>query len=330
MVFHLVRCLFCGCNPKNGLNSRSICEETPVMAQYNSLSVLVPVYNWDCSELLNALHGQGVLMGVPFEILVADDCSTDLELSDRVRNTARGLEHCRYIGLTGNLGRAAVRNMLAAESKYRKLLFLDCDSRVVTDGFLGDYLSASESSDVVCGRLVHPDTLPKAGVELRYRYEKRADRYRWAEIRQKNPYNRFTPFSFLIDREVFDKIRFDVSYSGYGYEDVAFGMELKKRGVPVLHIDTPLMHMGLEDNAMFLEKSRAAVRNAYSHRDTLGNGSAVLNGLSLVNKLHIGSVGVWLWNSFHEGMEKNLTGANPSLWLFSLYKLCYICSLKED
>lgn len=293
-----------------------------------SLSILIPEFNWDCSDLVMALHEQGLSLGIPFEIIVADDCSTERTHIENIRNVSDGLEFCHFLEMDSNLGRAALRNMLAERSRYSKLLFLDCDSKVICNEFLKDYMTASEQASVVCGRIVHPDTLPQAGVELRYRYEKEADTRRMAEIRRKQPYERFTPFSFLIDRVVFQSIRFDVSYTGYGYEDVAFGMELERRNVGILHIDTPLMHLGLETSSVFLEKSRAAIRNAWQHRNAIGNGSLLLNSYGYVKKLHMAWALRILWRMFRKPIEKNLLGINPSLRLFSLYKLCYLCSLE--
>lgn len=299
------------------------------MSQAISLSVLIPVYNWDCSDLIAALYRQGQSLGIPFEIIVADDCSTDRSHIEKMRILTAGLENCIFLELSRNLGRAGVRNLMASQSRYSRLLFMDSDSKVVSDTFLREYVDASDSASVICGRVVHPDSLPGPGVELRYRYERKADADRWAEIRQRHPYDQFTPFSFLIDREVFEQIRFDTSYSGYGYEDVAFGMELKRRQVSVLHIDTPLMHMGLEKNSVFLEKSRKAVLNAWTHRDSIGDGSALLNAYYKVKELHITWALRLLWRYTGRIMEKNLLGSNPHLRTFSLYKLCYLCSLVE-
>ena len=47
------------------------------------LSILIPVYNYDCSELVAALDKQAVRLNINYEILVADDAS---EESFRQRN----------------------------------------------------------------------------------------------------------------------------------------------------------------------------------------------------------------------------------------------------
>ena len=174
-----------------------------------SLSILIPVYNWDCTQLIKDLHFQGLTLGIPYEIIVADDCSTDKDLKEKSRLVAETHENCRYFALPHNIGRSAIRNFMADQSQYDKLLFLDCDAEVKNKQFLKKYMDASHKASVVCGGLTHPDAIPQKGMELRYLYEKNAAFERSAGFRSQNPYLRFTSFSFLIEREVFMKIRFD-------------------------------------------------------------------------------------------------------------------------
>ncbi|MBR4841703.1 MAG: glycosyltransferase family 2 protein [Bacteroidaceae bacterium] len=292
-----------------------------------SLSILIPVFNWDCSRLIDDLHSQAQDLGIPYEIIVADDCSTDKDISERNRIAVENLENCRFIWLLQNTGRAAIRNTLAEQSRYDKLLFLDCDSAVKDRMFLKKYVEAADKASVICGGLIHPDELPERGVELRWTYEKKADLERSAEFRSHNPYSRFTPFSFLIDRAVFLQIRFDESFAGYGYEDVQFGHELEKRGVSMLHIDNPLVHLGFEKNEVYLDKTRQAVRNAYDHRELIGESSLLLTHYNRAVRFRIRWFFRVIWAVFRRSMEKNLLGERPSVRVFSFYKLCYICSL---
>lgn len=267
---------------------------------------------------------------MPFEILVADDASAGLGSVAAIvvtEGTCDKLEGCRFIELERNVGRASIRNLLADESRGEKLLFIDCDAEVCSDDFITAYMEAAEQADVVCGGLRHSVRLPQKGVELRWKYERRADRHRAAKYRSVSPYARFTPFSFLIDREVFMQIRFDEGFSGYGYEDVRFGMELEKRGVKVLHIDNPLIHTGLEDNRIYLDKTDEAIRNLYLHRDELRGGSTLLGHYRRLERLHLTNAFMWLAESFSKPIVKNLTGRHPSLKLFAVYKMLCLCRL---
>ncbi len=292
-----------------------------------ALSILIPVFNWDSSQLIKDLHFQGLELGIPYEIIITDDCSTDRLVMERNREQAVSLENCRFFALEHNLGRAAIRNFLADQSKYDKLLFMDCDAAVRDSQFLKRYVDAADKAQVVCGGAIHSDEIPQKGVELRWVYEKNADKERSAEFRSRNPYARFTPFSFLIDKEVFMQIRFDESYSGYGYEDVQFGSELEKRGVSILHIDNQLIHLGLEKSDAYLEKTRQAVVNAFEHREMIADSSLLLTHYNRVARFRMKWLFRFIWKVFGKKMEKNLLGSTPNLRIFSLYKLCYICIL---
>ena len=292
-----------------------------------ALSILIPVFNWDCTQLIKDLHFQGLTLEIPYEIIVADDCSTDKDLQQKSRLVAETHENCRYFALPHNIGRAAIRNFMADQSKYEKLLFLDCDAEVKDKQFLKKYVEASDKASVVCGGLTHPDEIPMKGQELRYLYEKNAAYERSAGFRSQNPYLRFTSFSFMIDRDVFMKIRFDESYVRYGYEDVQFGHELEENGVSILHIDNPLAHIGLDDSASYLNKTRQAVQNAFDHQDEIGDSSKLLTNYNKVRSLRMRWVFRFFWAFFQKSMEKNLLGPKPKLRIFSLYKLCYISVL---
>lgn len=289
-----------------------------------SLSILIPTYNWDCELLVRSLQSQCTSLGIDYEIIVADDCSTDIDKRNSNKNTIENLENCLYIQLEENIGRAAIRNMLADRSSYSKLLFLDCDAMTKDDRFIKRYLDKSEEYDVVCGGLVHPESQPYPCVELRYKYEKRADKKRLAKYRNKEPYSRFTPFSFLIDRTTFMSIRFPEDFTGYGYEDVMFGVTLKKKEVSIIHIDNPLIHIGIEENSIFLEKTRQSIHNLYNHRNDIGNDSKLLMQYNRLRKIHFTWIIHIIDKIFGKLIINNLQGNRPSLFLFSIYKLSII------
>lgn len=293
-----------------------------------TLSILIPAYNWDCSQLISDLHTQGEALETEYEIIVADDHSSNDDTLQAISRTAQALEHCRLIMLKQNIGRSAIRNFLADNAKYDKLLFMDCDAEVCSDTFLKDYLAAAADADVVCGSERHPDSLPCKGVKLRWKYEKRADARRSVEYRSRSPYSRFSSFAFLISRELFQSIRFDTSFKGYGYEDVMFGMELERRGVSVLHIDNPLFKPEADDNATFLAKTEESIRTLLAHKEQIGVGSSLLTHYCRIEKLHLAFL-LGAFRPFTPLIRRNLLGRNPSLALFSLYKLLYINDIKQ-
>jgi glycosyltransferase involved in cell wall biosynthesis len=105
-----------------------------------SLSILIPTYNWDCELLVNSLQSQCSSLGIEYEIIIADDCSPDRFKADACKNAVEKLTNCSFIQLEKNIGRAAIRNLLADKSQYQKLLFLDCDAAVENDKFIRRYI----------------------------------------------------------------------------------------------------------------------------------------------------------------------------------------------
>lgn len=291
------------------------------------LSILIPTYNYDCSRLVRDLQAQAEQAGIDYEIIVADDASPIYIYKEKNREITT-LPYCRLIELEENIGRARIRNRLADEACYPWLLFMDCDAEIIDEHFIANYISQL-NSDVVCGGLCHADMLPSPEVSLRYAYEKRADKRRAACYREQEPYERFTPFNFVIRREIFQSIRFDERITEYGHEDTLFGIALKEKSVTINHIDNPLRHVGLENNEIFLEKTRKALHNLAKMEQTMQNHSALLKIYNLLYRLKVAN-GIATWFDKHEQkLTRQLTSTAPRLTNFFLYKLGYYCAIKK-
>ncbi|MDD4148951.1 MAG: glycosyltransferase [Bacteroidales bacterium] len=99
------------------------------------LSICIPVYNYDVSELTIQIHKQCSILNVDFEILILEDGSQK-EFVDNNTKTLSTQKHIKHIVNTQNSGRSVVRNQLAEAAKYDKILFLDCDSKLIDDKFI--------------------------------------------------------------------------------------------------------------------------------------------------------------------------------------------------
>lgn len=291
------------------------------------LSILIPTYDYDCTRLVCDLQAQAERAAIDYEIIVADDASptTVSKQQNRIIGT---LPHCRLIEMDKNVGRARIRNRLADEARGEWLLFMDCDAEVISATFITDYLAHTDA-EVVCGGLCHAETLPSPEVSLRYSYEKQADKRRAARYRMEEPYERFTPFNFMIRRTVFQAIRFDERITEYGHEDTLFGIALGKQRVQIRHIDNPLRHMGLESNERFLAKTRAALHNLATMEDAMQGHSSLLKAYGLLRRIGMNkSMGRW-FARWETKLITHLTGSKPQLHLFTLYKLGYYCQCKH-
>lgn len=299
------------------------------------LSILIPVFNWDCRQLLTDLHTQAVEEGLDFQLVAIDDASTKTQLKRQNAAVASDLEFCKYLELTTNLDRASMRNFLAKQADGDILLFIDCDAGVISNRFLANYLDAYEEArqsgneSVVVGGLTHSYLRPKEGMELRYYYEIEADKKRSAQFRSIDPYAEFTAFSFLISRNQFYNICFDEKITEYGYEDVLFGAELQNRGIGIVHIDNPLVHMGIESSKDYLKKVESSLRQAYMLGNIVRKHSKVAIYCQKISEWHIRWAVLLFWRISKGVIKRNLLGRKPNLNWFSFYKLGYFMSLSS-
>lgn len=287
------------------------------------LSVLIPTYNYDCRELVNALRSQAERLQIVFEILVADDCSTD-EVKKRMREINQW-PCCRFLEMDHNVGRAVIRNTLARKAAYPYLLFLDADAGISSFSFLENYLKHRDETSVIYGGLIYPDAVPPVGMRLRYYYGIKKEQLSLAQ-RERAPYQKFNSINFLVSRSLFMSVLFEESFVSYGHEDTYFGLQLQQRGIPVRHIDNPVVHYNCDSDEEFLRKTRSAVRALYEKRALLEEASGLLRLLKRLNSWHLVFPVAVLFRFFHKTLERKITGAKPSIRWFSFYKLGYLCS----
>ena len=292
-----------------------------------SLSVLIPNFNWDVSDLVKNLHFQLTNTAIDFEILVSDNaidseyCSANQKLNS--------LPHVSYRVNKEQNGRAQNRNALARAAKHQLILFLDGDAGLAANPeFISNYLNAFKPNTVVCGGTAYGPEPTDHKKMLRYVYGKGREELPPA-LRQQNAWAGFSAFNFLMEREVFLQFGFDEKMSQYGHEDTLFGNELKYRCININHISNPAEHLGLDSSEVFLAKSRQAVENL---RDLISQGLVdedvkLYAWFAKLRKTRMTAIIGSLFVKFQGKWEANLCGPNPSLKLFDLYRLSYLCTL---
>lgn len=283
------------------------------------LSILIPTYDYTCYKLVFDLHEQAERLGIDYEIIVAEDGS-HYPVSIIANHKIVDLTNCRHIIRKENVGRSAIRNVLLSEAKGDMLMFMDSDGKVVSDDFLAKYVEAGKEHDVVCGGIKTPDVWYNPESMLRWKYEKDYERKHGCISKQ------FRSFCFLISRKVAETVRFDERYKKYGYEDVQYGKDLQKAGFEVYAIDNPLMNKDIEDSKVFLKKTEDALKSAKMFEEEIGDSVRVVQ---VMKKYAWCAVVIRLcFKLFQGAMRRNLLSANPSLTMFSLYKLGYYACLK--
>ena len=290
------------------------------------LSILIPTYDYTCYQLVHDLHEQAERLGVPYEIIVAEDGSRS-QVNIIANHKITDLSHCRHHVRKHNLGLAATRNELAEMAQYDWLLLIDSDAKVEKPDFLHTYLNHTGKAEVVVGGLYHQPINYDPNKSLRFKYEKEADKHRLSAERSLHPYQHLSCFNIMLHKPLFMQILFDKDCKEYGYEDALFGVELKKRGIPILHIDNPLMHKGLDTNEYFLQKSETALRTLKKLNGKMESHSHVGKALQRLQKNHVAWAMRLFFKAFKPLMRHNLLSKNPSLFWFSVYKLGYYSTL---
>lgn len=303
-----------------------------VAAMKQSVSILIPVYNGTCTDLVRHLVRQAEsIENLSYEIIVADDGSTN-ESVVTVNRDIVALPHCRYIIRGENVGRAAIRNFLANEAQYEWLLFIDCDMTVHNDDFLKRYLAEddTQSADVVDGGVTIGGDEQLLKGNLRFLYEKHAESEHTAAMRQKQPYHHLHTANLLMRRRVMEECPFDERFRHYGYEDVLLGKQLKAKGFTISHIDNPLGFDTFESNSAFVAKTEEALRTLNTFRNELRGYSGLL---TVADGIHLPLVRTLLVAVFclcKPLVRRNLCSSHPLLPLFKPYKLGYFLKLKRQ
>lgn len=286
----------------------------------NSLSVLIPVFNCRCNDLVVALHKQLADLPVSWEIVVADDGSDNGQVKEENRAIST-LSNVRLIERETNSGRAKIRNFLARESQYDRLLFVDGDMSLRKEGFIADYLSHDET--IVYGGydITHDDK--SLLTNLRYRNELKAEGNHSAAVRQQTPYQHFHTSNFMVTREVMMRFPFDERFRHYGYEDVLWGKTLRDNGIDIKHIDNPLTFTDFETNKDFMRKTEEGLRTLRQFSSELQGFSLLLDYDRRISRLHLNPLLRLAYKLFHKSLLHNLEGNNPSIFKFNIYKLLY-------
>lgn len=298
------------------------------------LSILLPSYNNVCVSLVQALQRQAdALRGKldkPFryEIIVADDCSTDAACIDANRVIGDML-HCRYLRMEQNVGRAQIRNVLISESRGDYVLLIDSDLFLCDDNYLYKY--ATSTADVVYGgtriggegfaMVDNEANTENLKGNLRYIYEKKAEPSHREVFRQLRPNQEISVCNLYARRDIMKAHPFDSRFKAYGYEDVLFGKRLAESGIEVTHIDNPVLINEFEPNSVFVKKTEEAILTLCRFEQDLEGYSNLKTKVTTLGR-YIPLSLFRLWHRIMKNKEKrNLTGPKPSLLLFKLYKL---------
>ncbi|MEM1121127.1 MAG: glycosyltransferase [Bacteroidota bacterium] len=290
------------------------------------LSILIPIYNFDCRQLVSDLRQQCLAEKIAFEIICFDDGSK--HYFKDLNQSFSQLDGISYRELPRNLGRAKIRNELAKAAQYTYLLFLDCDSKVVSETYIKHYLAHLQPTTLLYGGRTYAQKPPLNNqLSLHYFFGLHREKISYEE-RKTKPYHSFMTNNFLIPKAVFFTIRFEEKIADYGHEDTLFGMALEQRGIPIIHLDNPLEHLGLETTATFLKKQRTAIKNLYTlHQENRIIATKLLQTFVNLKKYRTNQLVLFTLNKLQPIIWQQLHKRRPNLFFLDLFKLHYLLQI---
>lgn len=283
------------------------------------LSIGIPVYNTDVTELITTLAKQAEYLPWVEEIIVLDDASDISILSDQFNPPK-----VRRLRNEKNFGRSKTRNTIAMQAKGTWVLFIDGDSQVQDDSFLQRWVSYLENTSamVVVGGSVYQNAVPVPEYYLRWRVSR---------IREQNTPS-FKTNNVAIHASVFNHTTFNERLSGYGHEDTLFGFELQQKKMVIEQLPNPVLNKELDSNAAYLSKTEIGIKNLVvaqqrsSYPEQFIEYVRILRFYNLIKKFRmlflINLVIFFLMTAIESRLRKGKKWG--LVFAFDLYKLCLL------
>lgn len=278
------------------------------------LSVLIPTYNCKITSLVNKIHKQVTALNVVFEIICIDDCSTNKSISKANQNI-NNLKNTNYTILNKNVGRSAIRNILAKQATYNLLLFIDAGTMPESTNFIKNYLKV-KNHEIASGGMTCLGTPPNKPYKLRWLYTK------------KREYKTLCSSNFMIKKDVIIKHPFDETIRSYGYEDVIFFSNLEKHHFKTHFFNNPVVHNADDDATTFINKTNKALNNLmmlYSKKKIFPHQVKLLKLYLILKTLKLTGLINLIFNIIKPILLINLNSNNPSILLFDFYRISYLC-----
>lgn len=295
------------------------------------LSILIPTYNYNIVPLVKQLHKQCLECDIKFEILVYDDGSlSPLNIENDIINK---LSNSKFEAHKKNIGLSSNRNALAKASKYEYFLFIDGDSIVINKNYIDNYANAiNNNTEIIYGGRIHPKIIENPKQKLRWKYGKKVED-KTAIARKVSPYRTLMFNNTLIRRDCFDRIQFNQEIKKYGHEDTLFAYKASLLKLNVDHIDNPVEHGDIDDTDTFINKTETALRNIavlYNTNKISYKFVKILSLYKLIEDLKLKGFISFLFKKTKQILRGQLLFKNPSLFVFKIYKIGYLCLLKTD
>lgn len=292
------------------------------------LSVLIPTYNYNVTQLIEKLTSQLNQVNFEYEIIVLDDASTNKDIIAANKAFDKNPRYV-YRSNSENLGRTATRQALAKMAKYNYLLFLDADVLPKNNNFIERFNIEQQTADVVFGGISYSENAPDSDKILRWKYGK-AREAKSVKKRKEMPYLSIISQCILIKKQLFLKVN-NFQDNVYGV-DVLFAQNIEKLKAIILHIDNPIVHLGLEKNNAFISKTIDGLQSLYAFEASgkiPDNYRPIQKAYKFLEKTKLSLIFISIMTKIESKVLKNLNCKNPSLFLFDLYRLYIYAKLHQ-
>jgi glycosyltransferase involved in cell wall biosynthesis len=287
------------------------------------LSVLIPVYNFNVTSLVQALNSQLQAIGKEGEIILLDDGS-----SAEMLITNQSLKNILSVSFHQNVkneGRMAARLKLSDLARYDYLLFLDCDSGIIKDDFLAEYFDLiNKNISLASGGRVYTEVMPvECELVLHWKYGRKR------ESRQGKQGAAFMSNNFLIKKENFNSLDNSLKLPGYGHEDSWWGIQFEKSGIICHYINNPVLHAAIEKADAFIAKSENALGNLLLLEKNIepkliSKHVRIYKWYRRIKKIGLSGLYLFIEKPFHNYFRRNILTCKPNLFYFDCYRLAVL------
>ena len=291
------------------------------------ISILIPCFDYNAYPLVSVLEKQALMLKIDFEIICIDDgsFSSKNDLNQKINL----LTNSKFIESKKNIGRINNRLLLAEKSQYEWLIFLDVDTLPNENNFLKNYVDQLNRGTLIIGGCIYKKP-ENENFSLRYKFGKIREEIK-SDIRNKNPYKYISSCNFMCKRNVLIDILSSINTSSYG-NDYVFGSLIKKMGIYINHIDNPVLIDNIDENQIFIKKTHDALNNlisSYDNKIIEKHSISILKAYIILDNLLMKNIFIKITDLFKNLLNRNLHSKDPNLFLFDLYRLNYLCKIKN-
>ncbi len=291
------------------------------------ISILIPCFDYNAYPLVSVLEKQALMLKIDFEIICIDDgsFSSKNDLNQKINL----LTNSKFIESKKNIGSINNRLLLAEKSQYEWLIFLDVDTLPNEDNFLKNYIEQLNNGTLIIGGCIYKKP-ENENFSLRYKFGKFREEIK-SDTRNKNPYKYILSCNFMCKRNVLIDVFSSINTISYG-NDYVFGSLIKKMGIYINHIDNPVLIDNIDENQIFIKKTHDALDNLISSYDSKiieKHSISILKAYIILDNLLMKNIFIKITDLFKNLLNRNLHSKDPNLFLFDLYRLNYLCKIKN-